>query len=149
MATLSPLSYSRLQTPTGSTSDISDCASQSSEYGYSALHGAVISNDVEYLGFLLGSGCERLDQRDENGFTALHVATLQKSINGAQRLIKAGCDIEKPTKVQRTANLDCHSAFLDLSQILVARESNARNVVCARFMCLPRGFVGSIHGAPW
>ena len=99
MATLSPLSCSRLQTPTGSTSDISDSASQSSDYGYSPLHGAVISNDVEYLDFLLGSGCERLNQRDENGFTALHVATLQKSINGVHRLIKAGCDIEKSTKV--------------------------------------------------
>lgn len=103
MATLTPLSLSRLQTPSGSLSDVSDCASQSSDYGYSALHDAVISHDLEYLDFLLKAGSE-LDQRDENGFTALHVAVLQKSLVGVQRLVGAGCILEKPTKVCRKQN---------------------------------------------
>jgi len=98
MATLTPIISSRLQTPSGSLSDVSDCASQSSDYGYSALHDAVISHDSEYLDFLLSSGCE-LDQRDENGFTALHVAVLQKSLLAVQRLVDAGCNLEKLTKV--------------------------------------------------
>lgn len=110
MASLSPITSCRLQTPAGSSSDISDCGSQCSDYGYSALHDAVISNDIESLDFLLDSGHCELDQRDENGFTALHLATLQKSVSSARRLIHVGCDIEKRTKVRTM----CYSTKIDL-----------------------------------
>jgi hypothetical protein len=100
---------SRLKTPEGSISDISDCGSQGSEYGYSVLHEAVISHDMEYLDYLLKVGCD-LEQRDENGFTALHVATLEKSVDAVDRLVNAGSNVASLTKVnkiRRDASMTC------------------------------------------
>lgn len=98
MSALIPIG-SRLKTKSEcSVSDLSDCGSQGSEYGYSALHEVVISRDLEYMDFLLKTGCD-LEQRDENGFTALHVATLEKAVEAVDRLINAGSYVASLTKV--------------------------------------------------
>lgn len=69
------------------------------EYGYSALHNAIISKDAKAVRTLTTeAGCD-LESRDSMGFTALHLATLQGNKDYVKMLILAGCDTNSRTKV--------------------------------------------------
>ena len=68
------------------------------EYGYTALHAAVISRDLKALTSLTREPCQ-VESRDAMGFTALQLATLQGSKEVVEVLVRAGCDVNSKTKV--------------------------------------------------
>lgn len=69
-------------------------------YGYSALHNAVVTQNLKAVRSLTGSTrtCD-LEWRDSMGFTALHLATLQGNRDLVEILVLAGCDVNSRTKV--------------------------------------------------
>lgn len=72
-------------------------------YGYSALHNAVVAQDLKAVRSLTATAATRvicdLESRDSMGFTALHLATLQGNKDLVEMLVLAGCDINSRTKV--------------------------------------------------
>lgn len=77
------------------------CTDMTEEYGYSALHNAIITRDLKAAHKLATSaaGCD-LESRDSMGFTALHLATLQGNNKDlVEMLIQAGCNTNSRTKV--------------------------------------------------
>ncbi|XP_078369560.1 uncharacterized protein LOC144653446 isoform X1 [Oculina patagonica] len=74
------------------------------EYGYTALHNAIITRDLKATHKLATSaaGCD-IESRDSMGFTALHLATLQGNKDLVEMLIQAGCNTNSRTKEGMTS----------------------------------------------
>ncbi len=93
------------------------CTDMTEEYGYTALHNAIITRNLKAVHKLTTSaaGCD-LELRDSMGFTALHLATLQGNKDLVELLIQAGCNTNSRTKVS-------FLTFAEINKVLLPLEA--------------------------